>query len=198
MLEKRFHGQGQSNELYVKYIPDLENQDSKNQKTSSLKTEIPYNYHNNVVNINRKNNKSNHILSGSDNENDESSLVTYHDLPETIASVKEQIAYDVLLKRYPERKGVIENMINIIVEVLMSESDKIYVAQNTFPAALVKSRFQDLKFAHIIYALECINKSTAGSGNTKNYLMTILFNATGTKDIYYQLKVNHDMPQYVN
>lgn len=110
--------------------------------------------------------------------------------------IKENIEYPFLLERYPFERDVIEGIYELILETVLSQKDKIYIAKDCYPAELVKSRFLKLDFGHIEYILTCMKNNTAKVRNIKNYMLAALFNAPATIGNYYQAEVNHDMAHY--
>ena len=93
-------------------------------------------------------------------------------------------------------RDVIEGIYELILETVLSQKDKIYIAKDCYPAELVKSRFLKLDFGHIEYILTCMKNNTAKVRNIKNYMLAALFNAPATIGNYYQAEVNHDMAHY--
>ena len=110
--------------------------------------------------------------------------------------IKENIEYPFLLERYPFERDVIEGIYELILETVLSQKDKIYIAKDCYPAELVKSRFLKLDFGHIEYILTCMRDNTAKVRNIKKYMLAALFNAPATIGNYYQAEVNHDMANY--
>ena len=110
--------------------------------------------------------------------------------------IKENIEYPFLLERYPFERDVIEGIYELILETVLSQKDKIYIAKDCYPAELVKSRFLKLDFVHIEYILTCMKDNTAKVRNIKKYMLAALFNAPATIGNYYQAEVNHDMAHY--
>lgn len=107
--------------------------------------------------------------------------------------IKRNIGYDDLLITNPYDIRMIDNMVDLIVEQLLSRSDEIVVSGNRYPAEIVKRRLLKLEYSHIEYALHCLKNNTTKVGNIKKYLMATLFNAPATIDGYYTAEVNHDM-----
>ena len=112
--------------------------------------------------------------------------------------VKENIDYDVLIDRHYIEKSIIDGMVNLIVETMISENDYIVISSTKFPKETVKSRFSKLDISHIEYVLECINHNTTKIKNIKKYLLAALYNAPTTIDSYYKARVQHDMPELAN
>lgn len=111
--------------------------------------------------------------------------------------IKENINYDDLLMAHKYDVEMINGIVQLILEVVVSESNSILVASERYPAALVKSKLLKLNYSHIEYVIECLHKNTTKVQNIKKYLLAALFNAPSTMDGYYQAEVNHDMSQFV-
>ena len=220
LIEKRRLGQGNNTIMYVKNflipqeiisqqsnadtISEVQNLNFKKSKIRTSKS--PKNQllgvqnmdHNNTYNNKTNNNQtddSNRIISGDDNRSDqrydaESEFKAYQSL------IKENIEYEYLLIAYPTEKETIEGIYELIVETVMTSSEKILIASNWYPASLVKSKFMKLNYHHIQYVLDMLRSNTTKVRNIKKYILASLFNATTTIDSYYRAEVNHDFPQY--
>ena len=91
-------------------------------------------------------------------------------------------------------KEDVDELVELMIEVMMMPEDSmIRIAGTEKPVALVKNRFMKLNYSHIEYVLFCLNRNTTKVGNIKAYLLTALYNAPATINIYYQAEVNHDM-----
>lgn len=112
--------------------------------------------------------------------------------------VKDNVDYDVLISRHYLEKSMIDGMVNLIVETIISENDYIIISSTKFPKEAVKSRFSKLDISHIEYVLECMNHNTTNIKNIKKYLLAALYNAPTTIDSYYKARVQHDMPELAN
>lgn len=107
--------------------------------------------------------------------------------------IKKNIAYDDLLISHPYDIRMINNMVDLIVEQLLSRTDEILVSGSRYPAEVVKRRFLKLEYEHIDYVLFCLKKNTSKVGNIKKYLLATLFNAPTTIEGYYNAEVQHDL-----
>lgn len=132
------------------------------------------------------NNESNLILSVGTGEK-RSDVAGYQQL------IKENIEYDFLLDRYPYDRDIIEGLLDLILETVLSRNDEIEIARNRYPLELVRSRFLKLDFGHMEYVLGCMKDNTAKVRNIKKYMLAVLFNSVSTVGSYYQAEVNHDM-----
>ena len=98
-----------------------------------------------------------------------------------------------LLISHPYDIRMIDGMVDLIVEQMLSRSEEVLVAGNKYPAEIVKKRLLQIEYSHIEYVLFCLKKNTTKVGNIKKYLLATLFNAPSTIEGYYSAEVNHDM-----
>lgn len=217
LIEKRRLGQGNNTIMYVKnfVIPkDMSSQqsnaDSEVQNVNFKKSKIstsksPKNKLQEVQNLDPNNTNNNHteenntdsnrIVSMTEERYDqrydaESELKAYESL------IKENIDYEILMQSYPTERETVEGIYQLILETVLSSSEKILIASNWYPAALVKSKFMKLDFTHIEYVLDQLRKNTTRVRNIKKYILAALFNAPATIDSYYRAEVNADFPQF--
>jgi hypothetical protein len=107
------------------------------------------------------------------------------------AVIKDNIEYDVLAGRYgPER---LDEVVELMLEVVLSRRPTIRVAGDDFPREVVKSRMLKLDSQHVEYVFDAIDGNTTQVRNIKAFLLTALFNAPATIDSYYRAQVNHDL-----
>lgn len=135
--------------------------------------------------------KSNQIILDDEKGNDEIDAVSaYQEL------IRENIDYDLLIERHPYDRELIEGIYNLLIEVVLNQSEMMIVSSSELPTALVKSRFLKLNLSHIEYVMNSLQGNTTKVNNIKKYLLASLFNAPSTISGYYQAEVNHDMPQF--
>lgn len=108
-------------------------------------------------------------------------------------AVEENIDYDILVEQFPNRKAMIDEIVDLMVEVLCSNREFITIAGNTHPIEQVKERFESIDSGHIEYILEYLDKTTTDIRNIKQYLLSVIFNAPQTMDNYYTAAVKHDL-----
>ena len=80
----------------------------------------------------------------------------------------------------------------LITEILASQSETITISGVAYPAALVKRRFEMINSLHIEFVFASLEQSASPIRNIKQYLKTTLFNATGTMNSYYDALVRHE------
>ena len=108
------------------------------------------------------------------------------------ALIRENICYDDFVQEHPYDAAQLDEMVELMVEAVCSRKETIRVAGNDFPQAVVKSRLLKLDGQHIRFVLDCLRENTTQVRNMKQYLLTVLFNATVTIESYYTAQVNYD------
>ena len=107
--------------------------------------------------------------------------------------VQEQLEYDWLLESYPHNRSAIKTMITIIADAMNSADDAIVkVGGRERRMDDVKEQLLQLDSGHIEYVLEYLQYNTSKVQNVYGYLLTILYNAPLTMDLYYEKLVRHD------
>lgn len=103
------------------------------------------------------------------------------------------LAFSSLLQDYPYDRAILNEMLELIVETVCSKKKVIRVGGEDKPLQIVKSRMMKLDSEHIRYVLDCMKKNTTSVRNIRQYLLTSLYNASGTISSYYTALVNHDL-----
>lgn len=150
-------------------------------KTNPNNTDINNNKYNNTY--------SNHILS-------EDLIGTAENVSVVSDVIAENIELELIKENHPYDQEMIQGMYELILEIMLCQSEKFVIAGAEYPAAIVKGRFMKLTYTHIEYVMECLRNNTTKVVNIKKYLLAALFNAPNTIKSYYQAEVNHDLPQY--
>lgn len=107
--------------------------------------------------------------------------------------IKDNIEYDCLLQDNRIDKGLLDEIVTLMLETVCTRRKMIRIAGDDYPAELVKSKFMKLDSSHIQYVLDCMHQNTTQIRNIKKYLLAVLFNAPNTIDSYYTALVAHDM-----
>ncbi len=107
--------------------------------------------------------------------------------------VQEQLEYDWLLESYPHNQSAIKTMVTIIADAMNSADDAVVkVGGRERRMDDVKEQLLQLDSGHIEYVLEYLQYNTSKVQNVYGYLLTILYNAPLTMDLYYEKLVRHD------
>ena len=107
--------------------------------------------------------------------------------------IKENIEYPYLIQDKSVDKGMLDEIVSLMLETVCTRRKMIRIAGDDYPAELVKSKFMKLNSSHIRFVLDCMRQNTTKIRNIKKYLLAVLFNAPNTIDSYYTALVNHDM-----
>ena len=207
LIEKRRQGFGKVNIIYVKTFmlekteeKSLEDELKKFKKQTSEENEestevyISNPNYTNLSDTEMNYNKSNQIVSADENRSDGDNPTEEYQAYENL--VKETVDYESLEVTHHDDMRQVDEIVNLIVETVMCKNDKILIASNWYPTALVKKKFLMLTYSHIEYVLHCMSGNTSKVKNIKKYLLAALFNAPSTMNGYYQAEVNHDMQDW--
>lgn len=105
---------------------------------------------------------------------------------------REALCIEDLIHDKPFDEETILGILDILVDVCCSKRKLIRISGDDKPLEVVKSRLMKLDTEHIRYVLECLKANTTEVRNIRQYLLTALYNAPSTIDVYYQSKVNYD------
>ena len=108
--------------------------------------------------------------------------------------IRGNIDYEDLLAMRPGDQKLIDGIVDLMQEIMLSGAKEITIARNTYPQELVVNRFRKLNCRHILYVIDCFSRNSTKISNIKKYLLTALFNAPATMDAHYRAEVQHDMP----
>ncbi len=113
------------------------------------------------------------------------------EIDEIREEVKDQIEYDYACKQFG--KDRIDGIVDIMVEVLLSVGT-VNIGRNQLPAEQVKNVFRKINMDHLEYIFDCIEETSREKKirNMKSYLLTALYNAPMTIDVYYDSEYNYD------
>jgi len=107
--------------------------------------------------------------------------------------VREDIGTDSLCELYPADEERIRGLEDLIVDVLTSTRPKMVIGGNERGIDTVKGRFLRLTRFQLETVLENLNKLTEKPSNLRQYILAMLYNASGTSDAQIRIKVNHDL-----
>jgi len=109
---------------------------------------------------------------------------------EHLKAIHENIEYAILTDRYGIER--VDELVQLMLDAVCSRSEFIRIDRANYPTEAVKTRLLLLRFPHIEYVLDSMERTTTKIINIKSYLLTALYNAPTTMDSYYRAAVNHD------
>ncbi len=105
--------------------------------------------------------------------------------------IREQTEYDGLCSDYPHDISRIDEIIETMVEMMLSTTETQQISGNEYSSELVKQRIMKIYRTHLEYMLECLAKNTTKITNIKGYLKATIFNARTTIDSYHHAEQIH-------
>lgn len=89
---------------------------------------------------------------------------------------------------------IMDNIIEIMIEVLNTPDDEIIrVNKRNMEAKEVKGRFRKVEYKHMDYITLVLSEFTGDIRNIKSFMITTIYNAVATCDVYFTTRVNHDL-----
>ena len=107
--------------------------------------------------------------------------------------IRKQIGYECFKNDQPDAMREVDEIVALMAEVCCSQKEKIRIAGEDRPAAVVRGCFLKLGHEHIALALKGMHENTTKIRNIKQYLLAVLYNSVNTLNSYYRALVNHDM-----
>lgn len=86
----------------------------------------------------------------------------------------------------------LNQIIEVMLDVILSKDEKIRVSGNYISKELVKMRFLLLKYEHIEYVLSSIRKNSKKAKNIRSYLITCLYNSYSTELVQIDNEISDD------
>ena len=105
----------------------------------------------------------------------------------------ENLEYDTLSERDYDM-DLIDNIIDIMVDAICSSGSEMRIGGRDIPKDLVRSRFMKYSRSDLEYVLFCLKQNAADIKNIRSYMLTVLYNAPATRNLYYRQKVQYDWP----
>lgn len=189
LIERNRKGLGKPTVIYVKNFIVQENlQDStcKTYRSAPVKVtgqELYFLQGNNTNHNDTELSNTNLILS------DDEDRMRYE------SYLAKQLDIEILKKDHPDKSEMIDGIVDLILDVLSSNRQRVRIAGDEKPVNVVKSRFMKLTMMHILYVMDCMQKNKTKVRNIKQYLLATLYNAPATIESYYLAEVSHDMAE---
>lgn len=104
--------------------------------------------------------------------------------------IENNIDYENMIIKHGESN--IDHLVDLMLEVIVSESPYCYIAKEKLPREVVKSRMLKVNSDHIEYVLDELDHAASKIGNTKAYVLAALFNAPVNMDNHVRFVINND------
>lgn len=73
------------------------------------------------------------------------------------------INYESLMQSYPYDQKLINEIVSIMVETIMSNRKMIRIAGDDYPFSVMKEKFLGIDYSHIQYIIDCFNEAARTS-----------------------------------
>ncbi len=209
LIERRKQGQGKPSIIYVNPIDDISDFHTKDFSDSEVfeeefRNSTPDTFglqsclcqevnemecNNNDKNNNKENNNdsviSDHIIS----EKDAIEMIEKNNFIKNI--VKENISYETAVYDFGESwtNGIVE----LITDVVCSDSEFIRINKQDYPKELVAERFLELRHNHIQNVYMTMREITTPPVNVRSYMITALYRAYETAEYWINAKAYSDI-----
>lgn len=100
--------------------------------------------------------------------------------------------------RNPYKSNEIDKLLELILDVVCSNKEKICILGEIRSMDHVKSRFMELTADHLEYVLHSTFKNSNLIRNLKRYMIATLYNSTLTVDNHSRSLVKHSMTSELN
>ena len=173
---------------------EVENQDIENQFIENRER-------NNNYNTNKLNITNNHVISsqgksdrcGSEKDkNDVTDVQTYEGI------IKKNIAYDDLMLSHTLDQALIDELINIMLDTILSKSEYVRIGREEKPRSLVSSILLKLRYDHIEYVVFRYREQMQHITKKHSYLLSMLYHSAMETDAHYTNAVRADFAKGEN
>ena len=110
-----------------------------------------------------------------------------------VERVREQVDYEALIRDIKADSGLIDEMINIIVDINLYAKDPQWIDGSLIPAQVVRERLKSTNSYVMRDVLESMRSAPRDIVNTRGYILTALFNAASTYQLGLDMEVTRDM-----
>lgn len=116
--------------------------------------------------------------------NNTQSSISYQEAHEVEEMIKEQIEFDILSQR--NYGSILDELVLIMTDVICGHSEKLRVGKQMLSRQAVKTRLLSVDSSHIEYVIDCYKNKHSHVKNIPAYLLTALYYAPSTMDLYYE------------
>ena len=102
-------------------------------------------------------------------------MMRYDELKEQIM---ENVEFDYYLANYPASVEEISEIVELIVEMMLTRDNVVIVGKRSYDAELIRNRLSNFTSEHMDYLLRSLKDARPSINNITNYLKTAIINAT--------------------
>ena len=112
--------------------------------------------------------------------------------------IRDNLEYDIMRSRlgFDSDKLRLDEIYEIICDVVNTTNSYLRIGGEDIPAQIVKSVFLKLRYEHVEYVMDCLDKTHSEIGNMRSYLITALYRSVQTMENSINQNVNYGMYEY--
>ena len=110
-----------------------------------------------------------------------------------IERVREQVDYEALTRDMGSDRGMIDEIVEIIVENDLYGTEPQMINGERIPASIIKERFKKINSYVVKEVIDSLRSEPRNIVNTRGYIMTALYNASSTYELGLDMEVTRDM-----
>ena len=124
---------------------------------------------------------------------DGTDTITAEDIQWQLAAIRDQIDYDALREANPEDTMLIDEIVSIILDVMVTPGGFLRIDREDRPRALVRHHLSLLDYENIELVISQFKSVTERIAKKRQYLLTALYNVRLEFDAHYSNLVNSDV-----
>ena len=110
-----------------------------------------------------------------------------------IERVREQVDYEALTRDIGSDRGMIDEIVEIIVENNLYGMEPQLINGERIPAPIIRERFRKINSYVVKEVIDSLRSAPRNIVNTRGYIMTALYNASSTYELGLDMEVTRDM-----
>ena len=112
-----------------------------------------------------------------------------------VSLIRKEILENLELSMIQDKYAMeqIRRYVEIMVQACCEQTPAVRINGTEYSRATVRQRMYQLDATHLEYVYDCMKECAPKVRNIRAYILTALFNAYDTIEIYYDAKVSHDM-----
>ena len=188
LVERKRRGLGKPNLIYVKNFADprFQTREKNGSGAADYPTQDTAESRRNKTEINKtEESEPDPFFSDEENGLDERTQLEEY--------FSQSLEVDLLLRLCPDDEDIIYQIVDLLVDTCATKRKMLRIAGDDKPAEVVSSRLKKLNADHVRFVLKCLAENSSPIRNMKQYLLTSLYNAPTTMQLYYQNQANHDL-----
>ena len=99
--------------------------------------------------------------------------------------IQDNVEYETIVHDGRYKKEIIDELVELMVEVIVSRREKFRISGVDVPYNAVRSRFEKIDYYTMLYVLEALEQNSARITNIRAYMLAVLYNAPVTVENYY-------------